>query len=124
MTPHARSGYAQAAAPVRTHRGSEYAAFAHVTAGLRSADPDDRLQFPALARAVHDNGRLWSALADDLRLEENGLPLALRAQLLGLAEFVRRHSNHVLAGRAPVEPLIEINTAIMKGLRGEVEAAA
>jgi flagellar biosynthesis activator protein FlaF len=124
MTPHARSGYAQAAAPVRTARGTEYAAFAHVTAGLTSVDASDRRQFPALARAVHDNQRLWGALSDDLRLEGNGLPAALRAQLLGLAEFVRRHSNQVLAGQAAVQPLVEINTAIMKGLRGEVEAVS
>jgi flagellar biosynthesis activator protein FlaF len=124
MTLQARSGYAQAAAPLRTNRGTEYAAFAHVTSGLRGVDESDRLQFPALARAVCDNGRLWGALADDLLLEENGLPVALRAQLLGLSEFVRRHSAQVLAGRASIEPLVEINTAIMKGLRGEVEAAA
>jgi flagellar biosynthesis activator protein FlaF len=124
MTPHPRSGYAQAAAPVRTARSTEYAAFAHVTAGLTSVDPSDRRQFPALARAVHDNQRLWGALADDLQLEENGLPVPLRAQLLGLAEFVRRHSSQVLSGGADVAPLVEINTAIMKGLRGEVEAAA
>ena len=48
----------------------------------------------------------------------------LRAQLISLAEFVRRHSLAVLGGRASVAPLIDINTAIMKGLRGEVEAAA
>ena len=30
----------------------------------------------------------------------------------------------VLAGRASVAPLVDINTAIMKGLRGQTEAAA
>jgi hypothetical protein len=30
----------------------------------------------------------------------------------------------VLGGRASVAPLIDINTAIMKGLRGEVEEPA
>ena len=54
----------------------------------------------------------------------NRLPLQLRASLLSLAEFVRRHSLAVLGGRASVAPLIDINTSIMKGLRGDVEAAA
>jgi flagellar protein FlaF len=124
MTPDARTGYAQAAAPVRTERGTEYAVFARMTAALRAVDETDKRQFPALARAVHDNQRLWSALEDDLRHEANALPVPLKAQLLGIAGFVRRQSNAVLAGRGSVAPLIDINTAIMKGLRGETEAAA
>jgi flagellar biosynthesis activator protein FlaF len=79
MTPSTRSGYAAASASVRTERGAEYAAFARATAGLNGVDERDKTQFPALARAVHDNQRLWGALADDLLLETNGLPAALRA---------------------------------------------
>jgi flagellar protein FlaF len=45
-------------------------------------------------------------------------------QLVSLAEFVRRHSLAVLGGRARIGALIDINTAIMKGLRGDREAAA
>jgi flagellar protein FlaF len=124
MTPSPHTGYAMATQPVRTDRGSEYALFARVTAGLRSVDARSAEQFPALARAVHDNRRLWNALADDLALEQNGLPVALKTQLIGLAGFVRRHSDEVLAGRAQVGVLVDINTAIMKGLRGEVEVAS
>ena len=50
--------------------------------------------------------------------------MPLRAQLISLAEFVRKHSLAVLGGRAKVATLIDINTAIMKGLRGETEVAA
>ena len=124
MNPNARFGYAQAAAPVRTDRSSEYAVFAKVTAGLRAVDETDKLQFPKLARAVYDNQRLWSALEDDLLIETNGLPTPLKAQLLGIANFVRRHSAAVLGGRGSIAALIDINTSIMKGLRGEVEVAA
>ena len=56
--------------------------------------------------------------------EANLLPLPLRATLVSLAEFVRKHSLAVLGGRASVAPLIDINTSIMKGLRGDVEVAA
>ena len=56
--------------------------------------------------------------------DANRLPVPLRAQLISLAEFVRRHSLAVLGGRAEVGALIDINTAIMKGLRGNLEAAA
>jgi flagellar protein FlaF len=126
MTPNAqaRCGYAAAAAPIRTERGTEYAVFAQITRRMKSVDEADRAAFPRLAAAVSDNQRLWGTLAEDLLGDGNALPLTLRAQLVSLAEFVRRHSLAVLAGRASVAPLIDINTAIMKGLRGEAEAAA
>ncbi len=120
--PNARNAYA--AAPVRTARGSEYAIFARITHSLKAVDEADRSAFPALARAVTDNSRLWSTLAEDLMSEGNLLPAPLRGQLIGLSEFVRRHTHAVLGGRASVAPLIDINTAIMKGLRGEVEEVA
>jgi flagellar protein FlaF len=126
MTPTAtaRSGYAAAAAPIRTERGTEYAVFAQITHRMKAVDPADRAAFPRLAQAVLDNQRLWGTLAEDLMLESNGLPMPLRAQLVSLAEFVRRHSLAVLGGRASVAPLVDINTAIMKGLRGDAEVAA
>lgn len=124
MTPTARTGYAQASTPIRTDRGTEYAVFAQATRRLSAVDETDRRQFPALAEAVVANQRLWAVLAEDLMGDGNRLPLPLRGQLLGLAEFVRRHSHQVLAGKASAAALVEINTAIMKGLRGEVEEAA
>ena len=54
----------------------------------------------------------------------NALPIQLRAQIVSLAGFVRRHGMAVLAGSASIAPLVDINTAIMKGLRGDVEATA
>jgi flagellar protein FlaF len=126
MSPHsqARSAYASASSSIRTGRDSEYAVFAHVTSALRSIDEKDRAAFPQLARAVTDNQRLWGVLAADLMHDDNRLPVPLRATLVSLAEFVRKHSLAVLGGRASVAPLIDINTAIMKGLRGNAEAAA
>lgn len=123
-TQNALSGYAAAAMPVRTDRGTEYAAFARVTSSLKSVDEQDKSAFPALAEAVFDNQRLWGLLARDLSGDANALPIELRAQLLSLAEFVRKHSYAVLGGRASVEPLVDINTSIMRGLRGAVEVAA
>jgi flagellar protein FlaF len=126
MSPNttARSGYTAASTPIRTARGIEYAVFAQVTHRMNAVDPADRSAFPRLAQAVIDNQRLWSTLAEDLMLDSNGLPVALRAQLLSLAEFVRAHSLAVLGKRGSIAPLIDINTAIMKGLRGNAEAAA
>jgi flagellar biosynthesis activator protein FlaF len=124
LTTTARSGYTAASTPIRTERGTEYAVFAQVTHRMKAVDPADRSAFPRLAQAVLDNQRLWSTLAEDLMLDSNALPVPLRAQLLSLAEFVRTHSLAVLGRRASIAPLVDINTAIMKGLRGNAEAAA
>ena len=122
MHAHARSGYAGAAAPIRTDRGAEYAVFARVTHRMTAVDETDRTGFPALAAAVGDNQKLWAALAEDLMNDRNALPINLRAQLVSLAEFVRKHTLRVLAGKASIAPLVDINTSIMRGLRGNVEA--
>jgi flagellar biosynthesis activator protein FlaF len=126
MSPHsqARSGYASASSSIATGRGAEYAIFARVTHALGAVDESDRRAYPQLARAVTDNQRLWAALAVDLADDGNALPVPLRASMLSLAEFVRRHSMAVLGSRASVVPLVDINTMIMKGLRGGVEVAA
>ncbi len=124
MHAQARSGYAGAAAPIRTDRGAEYAIFARVTHRLSAVDEADKHAFPALAVAVTDNQRLWGALAEDLLDDGNALAIPLRAQLISLAEFVRKHTLRVLAGKASIAPLVDINTMIMRGLRGDVEAAS
>lgn len=125
MTPHAqaRSAYVSATA-VRPPRAVEYEIFARVTHRLSAVDETDRAAFPALAAAASDNQRLWAVLAEDLMSDDNALPVALRAQLISLSEFVRKHTLRVLAGKASVAPLVEINTTIMRGLRGGGAAAA
>jgi len=126
MTMHAqaRSGYASAVKPTRTNRGMEYAIFAKITHRMSAVDETAKSDFPALAAAVFDNQHLWSMLAADLMHDGNALPVPLRAQLIGLSEFVRKHSLRVLGGKASAAPLIDINTSIMRGLRGPTEAVA
>lgn len=113
----AQSAYCGAAAPTRTARDTEYDVFARCTRAL-SAAQDGFGGFPALARALNDNRRLWNALAADVSGEGNGLPAPLRAGLFYLAEFTHHHSRRVLAGEADVAALIDVNTAVMRGLRG------
>lgn len=122
LNTRARSAYA-AAAPIRTERGTEYAVFAQVTHRLTAID-ETETPFPQVAAAICDNQRLWGTLSEDLMHEANALPVPLKAQLISLSEFVRKHSLRVLEGKASVAPLIDINTSIMRGLRGEVEAGA
>jgi flagellar protein FlaF len=119
VTLHAQAqrAYARPDAPARSARSIEYDLLARATRALRAAETAaDR---PALIRAVHENARLWRTLALDVADPGNALPSALRAQLFYLYEFTEAHSRRVRAGEAAAGVLVEINTAVMRGLRGE-----
>jgi flagellar protein FlaF len=115
----AHSAYARPDAPQRSSRGIEYDLFARVTRQLGEAASGRARDFAALTRALHDNLRLWRTLAVDVAEPGNGLPPALRARLFYLYEFTDQHSRKVRDGTAEPGVLVEINTAVMRGLRGE-----
>jgi flagellar protein FlaF len=117
----AQQAYA-AAAPVRTPRQAEHQVVAQVTARLAAALAAD--DCARLAAAVHDNSRLWSALAADLASPGNALPAELRARLLGLAGFALRQGHRVLRGEGGGEALVDLNTAVLRGLAGQSLAGA
>lgn len=119
----ARSAYQNATTAVNTPRQIEYQAFAKVTHQLSAVLGREREAFPELAEALHQNKRLWTTLATDVAVGDNGLPDLLRAQLFYLAEFTRDHSRKVLKGEADASALIEINTSVMKGLRDSLSKA-
>lgn len=114
----ALSAYGRPDAPVRSTRAVEYDLFARVTRAITAAsrNASDR---PALIRALHDNGKLWRTLAIDVADPGNALPATLRAQLFYLFEFTTAHSRKVIDKSASADVLVEINTAVMRGLRGE-----
>ncbi|MEM9317766.1 MAG: flagellar biosynthesis regulator FlaF [Pseudomonadota bacterium] len=114
----AQAAYAQPSSPVRSDRGTEYAAFERITAKLKQAELG-KVPFNARVGAIHDNRRLWTILATDVLDAENGLSDQMRAQIVYLYEFTQSHSRAVLRDGASLEPLIEVNTAVMRGLRGE-----
>ena len=115
----ARTAYASPGTPARTLRGIEYDVFARVTHRLKSALAKGRNDVPALAQALHENRQLWATLAADVAGPDNQLPPPLRGQLFYLYEFTDQHSVKVLNGSASAEVLVDINTAVMRGLRSE-----
>ncbi len=125
----ARTAYSGAAIPTRTGRGAEYEVFARITRRLRQAQAGAqagaqlRNGFADLVQALHDNRSLWTALAADVAMAANGLPAELRARIFYLSQFTAHHTRRVLAGEASAEVLIDVNTAVMRGLRGEGEGA-
>jgi flagellar protein FlaF len=113
--------YGEPQSPLRTGRQAEHQVFSTVTARLAAAArrPEN---FAPLAAALHDNRRLWTRLAVDVADRDNGLPQDLRARIFYLAEFTHVHSQRVLAGETDAQVLVDINTAVMKGL-GTLSAA-
>lgn len=112
---YARRAYAPAGSPTRTARDAEKHVLVQATAALRQAAkrPDD---FPKLAEAIQMNRMLWTRLAGDVAEADNGLPQELRARIFYLAEFTHHHSRLVLRGRATADALVEVNTAVIRGL--------
>jgi flagellar biosynthesis activator protein FlaF len=120
----AQRSYARADAPMRSTRSIEYDILARTTKALTSAARRKTEDYAGLVAALHDNQRLWSTFAADVADDDNGLPQALRARLFYLFEFTVTHSRHILDGHGSVDVLVDINTAVMRGLRGDVGGAA
>jgi flagellar biosynthesis activator protein FlaF len=117
---HAHSLYGQAR-NLKTPRDLEYEVFARITGQLKTAlGASERLVTPALATALHENRRFWNVLAVDLAHPDNAFPQDLRARLFYLAEVILAATDRILAGSDEGELLIDLNTAVMRGLRGEV----
>ncbi len=119
-TKQARRAYSAVNATARSAKSIEYEVIARITTRIRRAAQEGQKGFPALVEALYDNKRLWTAFMVDIADSANPLPTELKARLFGLAEFTLRHSSQVLSRNATVEPLLDINRAIMSGLRKEV----
>ena len=113
----ARMAYSDPTAPVRTARSTEAQLFQRITRRLREAVQSENSQ--RLAEALHENRRIWRTVAILVADEQNGLPAELRARLFSLHEFTDRHTSKVLAHEADPAVLIDINTAVMRGLAGQ-----
>lgn len=118
QTAAARAAYARPEAPHRDYRALEYDLLARATKALSVSRGQD-VDYAKLLTALDENQRLWSTLAADVAEPENGLPQKLRAQLFYLYEFTTHHSRAVLETGASAQVLADINTAVMRGLRGD-----
>lgn len=113
----AKTAYGATAAPTRTPRGIEFDAIARVTRQLHHTASLGPSHYPQFVTALHQNRRLWTLLAGEVAGSDNELPQDLRARIFYLAEFTIQHSSKVLARKASIAPLLEINRAILSGLQ-------
>ena len=115
----ARRAYGPAHSPTKNARSVEFQAFVNIISRLKKHSAGGASEFPALVAALHENRALWTILAADVADPDNALPDALRAQIFYLAEFTDLQTSKVLRGEGTADSLIEINTAVMRGLAGK-----
>jgi flagellar protein FlaF len=79
-----------------------------------------------LLAAVRRNWRLWTLFQASLVDVECTVPMPVRGNLLGLANFIDRHTAQLLAKPDPtqVDVLVNINRQIGEGLLEGMRAAA
>jgi len=111
----AQRAYAPTTAPTRSNRSIEYDVIARVTFRLKKAITDG--SYPKLLEALHENRKLWRTLAIDVADADNGLPEDLRARIFYLAEFTDHHTHLVIRKQETAVALLEVNTAILRGLK-------
>jgi flagellar protein FlaF len=118
----AANGYQATQLQSHSARSIEVKLFAEITAGLVRARRAGKPGFHELVAALHRNRTLWDALLADLAHEGNGLPDPLKAELIRLGHFVRQCTARVLKWEEDVEILIDVNNAILAGLRANNES--
>lgn len=119
----AKAAYSTPNFATRSPRSTEYELIGRVTQTLRRAIESKDQNYPAYVAALHDNRRLWVALATNVADTANELPGDLRARLFYLSEFTLQHTRAVLVGEGSAEVLVEINGAVMEGLQPGARAA-
>jgi flagellar biosynthesis activator protein FlaF len=117
----AQRAYAPTTAPTKSNRSMEYDVIAKITYRLKKAIEADELG--PLLDALHENRKLWRMLAVNVADPENLLPDDLRARIFYLSEFTNQHTTKVIRKTASAVPLLEVNTAILRGLRTEGSAS-
>ncbi|WP_037228236.1 flagellar biosynthesis regulator FlaF [Roseobacter sp. GAI101] len=113
----AQRAYAPTAAPTRSNRSIEYDVIARITYRLKKAI--EKKDLGPLLEALHENRKLWRTLALNVSQSDNGLPEELRARLYYLSEFTNHHTSEVIRNKISAIPLVEVNTAILRGLKTE-----
>ncbi|WAC48622.1 flagellar biosynthesis regulator FlaF [Asticcacaulis sp. SL142] len=116
--------YQRTAARAEDPRQTEYRLFGQVTRALLEAEAADTSNFQVRIHALDWNRRMWSVFGMDCASPTNGLPEALRAQIISLSIWVSKHTSLVMRNKEDIAPLIEVNRIIMQGLMPQVQAGA
>ena len=113
----AQQAYKNSQRELASEKSIELQVFSQITSRLRAVDMTETGGMSKLAEALTDNVKLWNILFTDLSLDSNKMADDLKAQIMSLAKFTQSHTFEVLAGRAKHDVLIDINQAMINGMR-------
>lgn len=113
------SAYQRARSFAEAPRSTEHRLLGQVTGALIEAERRG-LKGAALMDVLHWNCEVWMTFGATCADAANRLPPPLRASIISLSIWADRHSSEVIAGRAALADLIEINRLIMEGLAADV----
>ncbi len=116
----AASTYAKNALQAADPRNQEAQLLMMAATKLQAVKDDWDNRRTTLDPALIYNQKLWTAIVTLVSEEANQLPVAIKANILNLANFVFNHTFRVLAEpeARKLEILISINRNIALGLRG------
>ena len=112
--------YSSLSEHTRNPKDLEYDVILGVTRELRSLSANSVGRFSELVKALNKNERLWIEIGTQVADPSNALSADLRARLFYMAEFVSHQTSKVLSGDAGVETLVEVNVAVLRGLKGKI----
>lgn len=113
----AKVAYKQTITETEGPRAIERKVFLQITGEMERARREDKFPLsPAALDALSRNQTLWAELMFDCAYKDNPLPDELKAGIISLALFVDRHTPEVIAGDKAIDPLLDINRNILKGL--------
>lgn len=117
------AAYQRVAKVTETTRQTEYRLLGDVCRELTAAAADTSA--PGRRREALDwNRRVWTLFMIDCGQVENTLPIALRAKIVSLGLWVSRYTEEAMWSDLGVQPLIDVNTSMMKGLMGNPQVAS
>lgn len=115
----AAQAYKSNRAQTKGLRDQEYDVFLSVTRDLKRLNAQASPSFPKLAKALSNNEKLWTEIGVQVADNDNALPAELRARLFYMSEFVTYHSQLVLNQKGSLDSLIDVNIAVLRGLKGK-----
>lgn len=116
---HGIEAYKKTMEEISSPRDQEAKIISAVTKGLER-HASEGWRSPSLQDYLVKNQRLWVVIRNDVGTEGNGLPDALRANLVSLSLWVEKHTKDILTGDGQVQDLIDINKTIISGLMGQM----
>jgi flagellar protein FlaF len=110
-----QQAYRKAQTIAERPRAVEHRLMTEITGEMIAARAAGRRR-EALMPALHRNREVWSTFSAVCGAAGNQLPKSLRASMISLSIWVDRFTSDVVAGREPIDALIDVNLAVIEGL--------